>query len=104
MSLDIRYVTNGIKTIYRVIDGSADSFNVYTRRDDIPKSIRHYAPKGDPVFVGPDMAFIFGVSDILYPNFPNCGHPQYSGKRCIAESCKYVIGEDWTTCPYFNKL
>ena len=104
MSLDIRYVTNGVKTIYRVIDGSADSFNVYTRRDDIPKSIRHYTPKGDPVFVGPDMAFIFGVRDILYPNFPNCGHPQYSGKRCIAESCKYAIGEDWTKCPYFNKL
>lgn len=39
MSLDIRYVTNGVKTIYRVIDGSADSFNVYTRRDDMQTPI-----------------------------------------------------------------
>lgn len=44
MSLDIRYITNGSKTIYRVIDGVTDSFNVYKNCDDIPKSIRHYAP------------------------------------------------------------
>lgn len=29
MSLDIRYITNGSKTIYRVIDGVTDSFNIY---------------------------------------------------------------------------
>lgn len=90
MSLDIRYITNGVKTIYRVIDGSAESFNIYNDRDDIPKSIRHYAPKGEPKFVGPDMATIFGVRDILYPNFPNCGLPDYVGRRCIAESCKFA--------------
>lgn len=84
-------------------DGSADSFNVYTRRDDIPENIRHYAPEGEPVFVGPDMAFIFGVRDVLYPNFPDCSHPEYPGKRCIAESCKYAVGGDWTKCPHFNR-
>ena len=48
MSLDIRYVTNGKKTIYRVIDSSDDfgtAFNVYDTRDQIPENIRHYAPK-----------------------------------------------------------
>ena len=84
MSLDIRYITNGSKTIYRVIDGVTDSFNVYKNRDDIPKSIRHYAPEGEPKFVGPDMAAILGVRDILYPNLEDCGHPDYLGKRCIA--------------------
>jgi len=103
MSLDIRYITNGVKTIYRVIDGSAESFNIYNNRDDIPKSIRHYAPKGEPKFVGPDMATIFGVRDILYPNFPNCGLPDYAGRRCIAESCKFAENGDWSKCPYFDK-
>ena len=69
MSLDIRYVTNGTKTFYRVIDSAAETFNIYNTRDEIPSSIRHYAPKGEPKFVGPDLARIFGVCDILYPNF-----------------------------------
>lgn len=103
MSLDIRYVTNGKKVIYRVIDGSADTFDVYDNRDDIPKSIRHYAPEGEPKFVGPDMAAIFGVRDILYPNFPDCNHPEYSGKRCIAESCRFAVDGDWTKCPHFER-
>jgi hypothetical protein len=102
MSLDIRYITNGSKTIYRVIDGVTDSFNIYKNRDDIPKSIRHYAPEGEPKFVGPDMAAILGVRDILYPNLEDCGHPDYLGKRCIAESCKFAVDKDWTKCPYYR--
>ena len=105
MSLDIRYVTNGKKTIYRVIDSSDDfgtAFNVYDTRDQIPESIRHYAPKGEPKFVGPDMAAIFGVLDILYPNFPKCNHPDYIEKRCIAEACKFA-DPTYQDCPYFDK-
>ena len=40
--------------------------------------------EGEPKFVGPDMAAILGVRDILYPNLEDCGHPDYLGKRCIA--------------------
>lgn len=73
MSINIRYVTNGKKAIYRVIDSSDDfgnALHVYDTRDQIPQNIRHYAPEGEPKFVGPDLAAIFGVLDILYPDFP----------------------------------
>lgn len=103
MSLDIRYVTNGVKSIYRVIDGVSETFNIYDSLDDIPKNIRHYAPKGEPKFVEPDLAALFGVKDILYPNFPSCGHPDYIGKSCIAESCKFAESNEWKNCPYFDK-
>lgn len=102
MSLDIRYVTNGKKSIYRVIDASAETFNVYENKEDIPQSIRHYAPKGEPKFVGPDMAAILGVKNILYPNFPKCSHPDYLGKDCIAESCQYAESNNYRVCPYFD--
>ena len=102
MSLDIRYVTNGKKTIYRIIDGVNDSFNIYEKLEDVPESIRHYASKKEPTFVGPDLARLFGVRDILYPNFPDCGNPEYSGKSCIAEACKYAIDEDYTKCQFFK--
>ena len=102
MSLDIRYVTNGKKAIYRVIDSSAKTFSIYETKDQIPQNIRHYAPEGYPKFVGPDMAAIFGVLDILYPNFPKCGHPDYIGKRCIAEACRFAV-PTYRDCPYFDK-
>ena len=102
MSVDIRYVTNGKKAIYRVIDSSAKAFNIYESKDQIPQNIRHYTPEGEPKFVDPDMAAIFGVLDILYPNFPKCGHPDYIGKRCIAEACKFA-DPTYRDCPYFDK-
>ena len=102
MSIDIRYVTNGKKAIYRVIDSSANAFNIYESKDQIPQNIRHYTPDGEPKFVDPDMAAIFGVLDVLYPNFPKCGHPDYIGKRCIATSCKFAY-PTYKDCPYFDK-
>jgi len=57
---------------------------------------------GEPHFVGPDISAILRVQDIFYPDFPMCGHPDYSGKRCIAESCQYAVDGDWTKCPYFT--
>ena len=102
MSIDIRYVTNGKKAIYRVIDSSAKAFNIYESKDQIPQNIRHYAPEGEPKFVDPDMAAIFGVLDVLYPNFPKCGHPDYIGKRCIAMSCKFAY-PTYKDCLYFDK-
>lgn len=103
MSLDIRYVTNGEKSIYRVIDGVSETFRIYNSRDEIPKNIRHYAPEGEPKFVQPDMASILGVKDILYPNFPNCNHPDYLGQPCIAESCIYAKEKGYKNCPFFQK-
>ena len=102
MSIYIRYVTNGKKTIYRVIDSSANAFNIYETKDQIPQNIRHYAPEGEPKFVGPDMAAIFGVLDVLYPVFPRCRDPDYPEKRCIAESCKFAV-PTYRDCPYFDK-
>lgn len=81
----------------------SESFNVYENRDNIPKGIRHYAPEGKPTLVGPDMAAIFGVQNILYPNFPKCGHPDYIGKNCVAESCRYAEENGYEACPYFDK-
>lgn len=106
MSLDIRYVTNGKKEIIRVIDGCNDTFNVYNKREDVPKSIRHYVPE-KVKFVGPDLARIFGVLDILYPGFPNCGLEGYTDKKCIGDSCKFCDGKDedyaYVNCQYFDK-
>lgn len=92
MSLDIRYLTNGEKTAYRVEDSGADpvTVNYYERREDIPENIRHFAKENeDPIFVGPDMAYILGAWEYFYPDLLECRKPGYEGRRCIAESCKY---------------
>ena len=103
MSLDTRYLTNGKKTLYIAIDSSRTPPTRYVgaTKEEIPESIRDHLPNGEPHFVGPDIAAILRVQDIFYPDFPMCGHPEYSGKRCIAESCKFAVNEDWTKCPYF---
>ena len=73
MSLNIRYLTNGEKTIYIAINSGVTprEYHVYKTKEEIPKSIRHYVPNGDPKFVGPDLAAILSVQDIFYPGFPN---------------------------------
>lgn len=107
MSLDIRYLTNGEKTAYRVRNSSVEPIDIkyYENREDIPKSIRHYAPEGEPKFIQPNMAYTLGASvgEYFYPNFPKCGLPgKHCGTRCIAESCKYAI-PTYKDCPYFGK-
>jgi len=91
MSLNIRYLTNGIKSVYTVRNAGVTptTFEIFDRREDIDIRIRHYAPTGDPVHCEPDLARMFGVLDLFYPNFPNCPMPEYSNSKCIAESCKY---------------
>ena len=50
------------------------------------------------------MARFMGCQNLLYPDWPKpCGHPDYDGKMCIAESCKYAVDDDWEKCPYFQK-
>lgn len=102
MSLDIRHLTNGEKTIYTVRNSAVGSFDIYNTIDEIPESIRHYAETTRLQFCEPDLARLFGVRDIFYPNFPDCGHPEYLEKACIAESCKYG-DPTYKECPYFGK-
>jgi len=106
MSLDIRYVTNGQQKFYRVIDSSTETFDIYNTLGEVPESIRHYAAGVELKFCQPDLARMFGVIDILYPNYPKCGLEGYEGKNCIAESCRHtdrVMLDGSVDCPYFDK-
>ena len=100
MSLDIRYLTNGTKNVYVVVDSASRPVSVsyYDTRDEIPVQIRHYAPEGKPMFVDPDEARLFFAMKVLYPELmcEYCGKPGYSGAVCIFESCV----EPWKTCKY----
>lgn len=100
MSLDIRYLTNGTKNVYVVVDSASRpvSVNYYDTRDEIPVQIRHYAPEGKPMFVGPDGARPLSAMKVLYPELmcEYCRKPGYSGAVCIFESCV----EPWKTCKY----
>ena len=100
MSLDIRYLTNGTKNVYVVVekDVTPVAVHFYSERDEIPYQIRDYAPKGNPMFVGPDGARLFFAMKVLYPELmcEYCGKPGYSGAVCIFESCV----EPWKTCKY----
>lgn len=105
MSIDIRHITYGTKEGYYVRDTLNETITIYDTKEDIPKSIRHYAPDKKPRYWGPDIARIMGARKLLYPDFPEhaCGLSGYEGKECVAESCKYIPNDgDWTKCPYFN--
>lgn len=101
MSLDIRYLTNGKTTVYVVVDKATRPFTIrrYDTRDEIPVQIRHYAPEGKPMFVGPDSARHLFAMKTLYPEFVHefCGEPHHVGTSCIFESCNF---EDWERCKY----
>lgn len=103
MSLDMRYLTNGKKEIYTVRDSLHMTFNVYEKREDVPENIRHYVPE-KVQYAGPDLARIFGVLDILYPNFPKCGWEGYTDRLCIGDGCRF--DEEcggYMNCLYFDK-
>lgn len=101
MSLDIRYLTNGTKNVYVVAekDVTPVAVHFYSERDEIPYQIRHYAPKGKPMFVGPDGARLLFAMKALYPELIHefCDKPEYAGSPCIFESCSLA---DWKTCKY----
>lgn len=101
MSLNIRYLTNGEKTAYQVVNRGVDPTEItfYENKEDIPESIVHYAPEGEPNYIEPDLAYILDAQDYFYPNFQKCGKPEYEGRRCIAESCKYSM-YNWKNCEY----
>ena len=106
MSIDIRHITNGVKSGYYVRNARVEPMpiDIYNQKEDIPKSIRHYAKDGEPVYWGPDMARIMGCQKLLYPDFPlECGYPEYTGQICIGESCIYAVDGDWEKCHYAKK-
>lgn len=98
MSLDIRYLTNGTKNVYVVVDTSLRPVpvNYYDTRDEIPVQIRHYAPEGKPMFVGPNGARNLFAMKALYPDLMNerCSLPEFVGLPCIFESCQLC----WQAC------
>lgn len=106
MSLNIRWLTNGEKKVYAVTDSLKETFNIYSEIEEIPAEIRHYAESiKEPTFCEPDLARCFGVQSIFYPDWPKpCGHPDYQGKTCIAETCRYGgHDKEWEKCPYFSR-
>ena len=50
MSINIRYLTNGKKSVYVVRNSGVSpvEINYFDNKDEIPNSIRHYAPDGEP--------------------------------------------------------
>ena len=55
MSIRIDYLTNGKKALYCVRNAGVtpNTYETYEKLDDIPESIRHYAPKGEPEMTTP---------------------------------------------------
>lgn len=92
MSLDIRYLTNGKKNVYVVVDTAARPISIkyYDTRDEIPVQIRHYAPEGRPMFVGPGEARPLFAMKALYPDLmkERCALPDFVGAPCIFELCQ----------------
>lgn len=107
MSLDVRWLTNGEKTLYCITDSWYDppKKSTYETLNDIPEPLRHHAEKIEaPKYVGPDSARILGWADIFYPEWKHhyCLHPEelaagLYGQKCIAESCGFY---DYHTCPF----
>ena len=48
MSVDIRYITNGVKSGYYVRNFGVipTTVDLYSEKEEIPESIRHYASDG----------------------------------------------------------
>jgi len=106
MSLDIRLLTNGEKSVYTVRNSGVTpmTLEVYESIDEIDKSIRHYALKRNKQFCEPDLARAFGVLDIFYPDHAQtCARADSKTKNCIAESCRYSTlsgAPEQGQCPY----
>lgn len=107
MSLDCRlFRKKGEDQIYYYCRNSGvtpTAVSLWTDPAETPKEIEHYFKNLGVITIGPDLARYFRIQDQLYPDFPKCGHPEYKGKECVAESCKFAPESDWEKCPYFPK-
>lgn len=107
MSLDIRYLSNGKKTLYCISNTGVKptEYTTYEKLEDIPESIRHYAPAGMPEFVDPDIAQVLGFGPDLYPELEDkCGYNGYQFTACIGPGCHFVGEGALTGCQYWERL
>ena len=105
MSIDCRYFTNGKKTAYTLKHTDTGLVEEFAKFEDIPVEVRDYFKRlTEPKFCDPDISHILGLNSVFYPDWPKkCGHPDYQGKRCVAESCKFAKeAGGWEKCPYFT--
>ncbi|MFR8529763.1 MAG: hypothetical protein ACLVDB_00720 [Anaeromassilibacillus sp.] len=105
MSIDCRYFTNGTKTAYTLKHTDTGMVEEFEKFEEIPVGVReHFKRLTTPKFCGPDLSTILGLNSVFYPDWPKaCGHPDYQGKRCIAESCKYADeAGGWEKCLYLQ--
>lgn len=104
MSLDFRYLTNGEKTLYCVTDSAARPVerSTYATIDEVPESIRHYAPKGDAIFVTPDAAQVLGFGDVFYPEYEQkCGYYGWRKDSCVGRECNILGDKKPQECEYW---
>ena len=99
MSLDIRYLTNGEKNVYVVVDAAVRTVNYYNSREEIPAQIRHYAPDGNPRFVGPDDARMFLAMNALYRPGPIKYIPNFINRKDGLEETVYDLEETKVIAP-----
>ena len=106
MSIDIKYVSNGKKALYYVMNTGVTP-NTYTtceKLEDIPESIRHYAPKGDPKVIDPDTAQFLGLGPALYPEYENrCMYNGFRAMACVGPGCLLQFIDNPIYCPYWIK-
>ena len=107
MSLDCRILKKfGTDEVYYYCRNNGvtpTEISLWTDPAETPKEIEHYFKNIGMITIGPDMANYFGILDKLYPNFPNCGMPEYKSKPCIGEACGKSPNGNWEKCPYFQK-
>jgi len=114
MSVLVRYLTNGEKTLYTIRDSGVEPpfFGIFHTEEEIDESgyggcIILNKP---PQFCQPDLARVFGVQHIFYPEWDfDCVRTdlkEHNVQKCIAEQCKYSEFSEEAergTCPRLQK-
>ncbi len=106
MSIHLDYFSNGKKALYYVRNTGVvpNTCTTYEKLEDIPESIRHYAPKGDPKVIVPDVAQFLGLGPELFPEYEN--RCMWNGLRpmaCIGPGCQQIGEGNPMDCPYWIK-
>lgn len=94
MSIKIRWLTNGDKTVYTVRDLLNGTFDVVEDIKEIPEEIRHYAENiEEPTFCEPDLARMFGVTDVFYPDWPKSVIIQNIQKNIVLQNLVDMVAK-----------
>lgn len=104
MSIRIDYLTNGKKALYCVRNAGVtpSTYETYEKLEDIPESIRHYAPKGEPEVTTPDIAQFLGFGPDLFPEYENkCMYNGLRSMACIGPGCRQIGDGNPTHCAYW---